>query len=81
MMHIHEAIQRLPHAQNRENLQAGENGCARFCEQRMFHVDDPRGSAGGWYFEIRESAPRGPFASPVLATISLTDYLCRMREV
>lgn len=27
---------------------------ARFRDQRVFHVDDPTGVAGGWYSEVHE---------------------------
>ncbi len=48
---------------------------ARFRDDRVFHVDDPWGEVAGWYFEVREGQPCGPFASRRLAESALTDYL------
>jgi len=30
-------------------------------ENRVFHVDDPHGDHGSWYFEVHGDGPRGPF--------------------
>lgn len=48
---------------------------AQFRDQRVFHVDSPAGGAGGWYFEVREGLPRGPYATRSLAEEALADYL------
>ncbi|MFZ5619704.1 MAG: DUF6316 family protein [Pseudomonadota bacterium] len=48
---------------------------SRFRDQRVFHVDIPGGEAGGWYFEVREGSPRGPYATRRLAELALADYL------
>lgn len=48
---------------------------ARFRDQRVFHVDDTAGEADGWYFEVREGLPHGPYATRSLAEEALADYL------
>ncbi len=48
---------------------------SRFRDQRVFHVDDPAGQAGGWYFEVRDGPPRGPYATQGLAGRALADFL------
>lgn len=48
---------------------------SRFRDQRVFHVDDPAGEAGGWYFEVREGPPHGPYLTRQLAAAALADYL------
>jgi hypothetical protein len=47
---------------------------------RVFHVDDPRGDRGGWYFEVRDADPRGPFATRRLAEVALAESLSRMPD-
>jgi len=48
---------------------------SRFRDQRVFHVDDPAGAAAGWYFEVREGPPHGPYRTRELADAALADYL------
>lgn len=48
---------------------------ARFRDQRVFHVDDPAGEAGGWYFEVREGAAHGPYLTRRLAEQALACFL------
>ena len=47
----------------------------RFRDQRVFHVDDPAGAAGGWYFEVREGSSHGPYLTRSLAEQALVDFL------
>lgn len=42
---------------------------------RMFHLDNPQTGYRGWYFEVRDDSPRGPYASLKLADIALEMYL------
>lgn len=42
---------------------------------RMFHLDNPHTGYRGWYFEVRDGSPRGPYASLKLADIALEMYL------
>lgn len=53
---------------------------ARFRDHRVFHVEDPAGQAGGWYFEVREGPPHGPFVTRILAEQALMDYLDGAQE-
>lgn len=46
----------------------------RYRGSRVFHVDEPRGSRGGWYVEVRDGAPRGPYATRGLAERALAEY-------
>ena len=48
---------------------------SRFRDQRVFHVDDPEGQAGGWYFEVREGSSHGPYLTRSLAEQALADLL------
>ncbi len=48
---------------------------ARFRDQRVFHVDDPEGVAGGWYFEVREGSAHGPYLTRRLAEQALASFL------
>lgn len=48
---------------------------SRFRDQRVFHVDDPEGQAGGWYFEVREGPSHGPYLTRSLAEQALADFL------
>ena len=48
---------------------------SRFRDQRVFHIDDPAGEAAGWYFEVREGPPPGPYLTRQLAAAALADYL------
>lgn len=43
--------------------------------ERVFHVDDPDGDCGGWFFEVRGTDPQGPFATRRLAEIALAECL------
>jgi hypothetical protein len=42
---------------------------------RMFHLDKPQTGNRGWYFEVRDGLPRGPYASLALASMALRTYL------
>ncbi len=46
-----------------------------FPVNRMFHVETPRDTRGGWYFEVRGGQPHGPYASRALAGTALELYL------
>ncbi|MCG2599680.1 MAG: DUF6316 family protein [Achromobacter sp.] len=48
---------------------------SRFRDQRVFHIYDPAGEAAGWYFEVREGPPHGPYRTRELAVAALADYL------
>ena len=48
---------------------------SRFRDQRVFHIDDPAGEAAGWYFEVREGSPHGPYLTRRLAEQALADFL------
>lgn len=53
---------------------------SRFRDQRVFHVDDPAGDAGGWYFEVRDGPPQGPYLTRDLAEHALTEYTGEVSE-
>lgn len=53
---------------------------AYFHSNRFFYADSPQGGGRGWYFEVREGAPRGPYASRELAGMALGAYVGRMRD-
>ena len=42
---------------------------------RMFHLDNPQTGNRGWYFEVRDGQPRGPYVSLALASMALRTYL------
>ena len=42
---------------------------------RMFHLDKPQTGNRGWYFEVRDGQPRGPYVSLALASMALRTYL------
>lgn len=46
-----------------------------FHVNRVFHVDTPQDNRGGWYFEVRDGPPHGPYAFQVLAEMALAAYL------
>lgn len=52
----------------------------RFCEQRIFHVDDPNGKAAGWYIEVRDDYPQGPFLSRRMAEVMLVHYIGALQK-
>lgn len=52
----------------------------RFHGNRAFHVDEPQGNHGGWYVEIRDGVPRGPFAMRELAERALAEYTAVRRD-
>lgn len=47
---------------------------------RMFHLDPPNTDSRGWYFEIRDGLPRGPYRSLALAGMALEAYLSRLEN-
>lgn len=49
--------------------------CSYFHVNRVFHVDAPQDNCGGWYFEVRDGTPHGPYASRALAEMALEGYL------
>lgn len=53
---------------------------ARFRDGRVFHVDEPHGEAGGWYFEVRDGPPQGPYLTRDLAEHALTEYTGEVSE-
>lgn len=48
---------------------------ADFRNHRVFYVGDPIGQTDGWYFEVRDGDPRGPYATRSMAEQALADYL------
>ena len=46
-----------------------------FHVNRVFHVDTPKDNRAGWYFEVRDGPPHGPYAFRVLAEMALAGYL------
>lgn len=53
----------------------------KFRDHRLFHVDDPNGKAAGWYFEVRNGSPQGPFATRRFAEIVLAHYIDAARKI
>lgn len=51
-----------------------------FHVHRVFHVDTRQGNHGGWYFEVRDGLPHGPYGSRMLAEIALEGYLDDMKS-
>ena len=49
-------------------------------ENCVFHVDDPHGDHGGWYFEVRGADPRGPFTFRRFAELALAEYLSHIPD-
>lgn len=50
-----------------------------FHTNRLFHMDSPQGGGRGWYFEVREGTPRGPYATRELAGMALGAYVGRLQ--
>lgn len=48
---------------------------------RMFHVDNPQTGYRGWYFEVRDDQPQGPYPSLKLAGIALQSYLNGLAKI
>lgn len=47
---------------------------------RMFYLDNLQTGMRGWYFEVRDDQPRGPYVSLALASMALRVYLSVLEQ-